>query len=775
MKPELLSPAGSPEALKAAIALGADAIYLGASAHGARASAGFDDEALKKAIDLAHLYGRRVYVTVNTLLKQTELGSVLSLLDTVTHLRADAVIVQDLGLIKLIKERYPELCVHASTQLSVHNARGAQNLLDLGVSRVVLARECTMEDIRQVARTGIETEVFVHGAMCVSVSGQCLFSSQIGGRSGNRGKCAQTCRLQYRYKDSQGALLSMHDMNTLEHLPELLDAGVSSFKIEGRLKRAEYVAIVTGAYKKALNQAVSGQPQTDFVEEQAELSQIFSRGFTAGHPFSEQDSLLIGAARVSHLGIQMGSILSFKPRDGFVLAQAKLTAPLNNGDGLQLRGSLEQDLIYSGPEVSANDIATLRLRKPPRIGDSVYRLQDERQLERARQSAMMMPVLPFKAKLTLNPGEPVSLCVISGKASVTVTGDTVQAAQKQPLSEETLTRLMGKTGGTPFGLEQLDVIAPSPAFMPSAALNAIRRDALSQLEEAVIAAHELPLTRTNSHSFASAGETPVKNQLYALINSEMDPQEIRAAGADNIIVYLNNYRQGHLEDSLKKLSKDDLLLLPRQMSDKDVSRVMTLCRELGLNVLADNFGQIGQIESPATYSGEGIPAWNNEAFKVLKSFGVKSAVLSRELSLKEIEDLDPGLIELILPVYGRTQIMLLNHCPERVNRNLSKNKAGCTFCERGHGVLGQTLVDRMDAEYPLHPTHFDTGCLITLYHHKVQHLSAMAPQMSQLMDLRLLSPENAKAVTAHYAALRDGQTPEPIAPLEPGRTLVGVE
>lgn len=772
MRPELLSPAGSSEALYAAVAQGADAIYLGASAHGARASAGLDDEALEKAIRFAHLYGRRIYVTVNTLLKQNELDSVRHLLKTIVRLKADAVIVQDLSLVKLIKEEFPRLCIHASTQMSVHNARGAERLLDLGISRVVLARECTLSDIREVAKTGIEAEVFVHGAMCVSVSGQCLFSSQIGGRSGNRGKCAQPCRLQYTYKDQKGALLSMHEMNTLEHLKEFLDAGVTGFKIEGRLKRPEYVGIVTGIYKRALTDILNGQDPRSYQEDQEQLKQIFSRGFTSGHAFSEEDSLLIGPERVSHLGVKMGSILSFKPCDGYVLAHVKLSLSLHNGDGLQVRGRKEQELIYSGPDVPAGDIATLRLRQKPLIGDEVYRLADERQLEKARQDGGNFPPLPYSARLSLTPGKPAVMEAQSGKAQVTVTGEIAQAAQKQPLNEETIGRLLGKTGGTPFVLDRLEVTSPSPVFMPSSALNALRREALRQLEEALIDAHELPESKEAKHSFAQNCAAPRKVQLYALVQTRVNRQAIKDAGADKLIFYVNDYRTGQLQEQLKSLNKDDVLLLPRQMTDEDLSRILRLSGEMGIDLMADNISQLG---ANAVYSGEGIPAWNNEALNVLRSYGLRSCVLSHELSLSEIENLDQNILELILPVYGRPQIMLLNHCPERVSRGLSKNRADCTFCERGLGVKGQTLTDRMSASYPLIPTHFDRGCLIALFHHKARNLASIAPKMSWMVDLRLLDTEEAVQIVSYYKALQSEKPVKDILPPEPGRALLGVE
>ncbi|MDI9520691.1 MAG: U32 family peptidase [Bacillota bacterium] len=773
MRLELLSPAGSMEALQAAIAGGADAVYLGASAHGARASVGFDDVALEKAIRFAHLYGRRIYVTVNTLLKQNELDSIRQLLKTIVRLRADAVIVQDLGLVKLIKEEFPGLCVHASTQMSVHNARGAERLLELGISRVVLARECTLSDIREVAKTGIETEVFVHGAMCVSVSGQCLFSSQIGGRSGNRGKCAQPCRLQYTYKDHRGALLSMHDMNTLEHLDEFVSAGVTSFKIEGRLKRPEYVGIVTGIYKKALADILNGQGPRPCQEDQEQLKQIFSRGFTSGHSFSDQDSLLIGPERVSHLGVKMGSILSFKPRDGYVLAQAKLSLPLHNGDGLQVRGRKEQELIYSGPDVNSGDIATLRLRQNPSAGDEVYRLADERQLEKARQDAGILPPLPYFAELSLAAGEPAFLNATSGKAQVTVKGETARPALKQPLNKETIGRLLGKTGGTPFVLDGLKINCSSPVFMLSSELNALRREALEQLEEALISAHELPKVLKAKHSFAQNCAAPGETRLYALVQTGVNRQAIKDAGADKLIFYADDYRTGRLQEQLKSLNKDDVLLLPRQMRDEDLNRILQLSSEMGLSLMADNLSQIGE---GADYSGEGIHVWNNESLKTLCSYGVKACVLSHELSLSEIEALDPDILELILPVYGRPLIMLLNHCPERVRRGLSKNRAGCTFCDRGAGVRGQTMTDRMSASYTLAPTHFDKGCVISLFHHKTRNLGGLSPKMSWLVDLRNLdTEEEAVRIVSYYKALQSGQPVKDILPLDPGRALLGVE
>ena len=249
---ELLSPAGNREALVAAIACGADAVYLGYTAFGARSYAGnFDADGLRDAVAYAHERGKKIYVTVNTLVKQCELDDLRDVLDLLSDVRVDAVLVQDMGVARIIQQSYPHLVLHASTQMTINNAQGARLMKDMGFARVVPARECTLDELRKMADVGVEVEAFAHGALCVAVSGQCLFSSMIGGRSGNRGQCAQPCRLPYQIDGKKPAdLMSLKDLCTIDILPELIDAGVDSFKIEGRMKQPEYVYTVVKMYRK---------------------------------------------------------------------------------------------------------------------------------------------------------------------------------------------------------------------------------------------------------------------------------------------------------------------------------------------------------------------------------------------------------------------------------------------------------------------------------------------------------------------------------------------
>ena len=774
-RPELLAPAGSPEALKAAIAAGADAVYLGYAAHSARASAGFTDQELGDAIHLAHLYGRRVYVTVNTLVKQRELEDVRRLLRKLDALQVDAVLVQDLGVLKLIKEEVAALPVHASTQMSVHNALGARMLLSLGVSRVVLAREASLETIRQVAATGIETEVFVHGALCVSVSGQCLFSSHIGGRSGNRGRCAQPCRLYYSYKDMSGALLSMRDLNTLKQLPRLADAGVGSFKIEGRLKRPEYVYIVTSIYKRALDRVSEGLTVEDKEADQAALIQIFSRGFTAGHAFMEEDARLIRPERVSHEGVKIGKLVQIRPRDGFVLADILLDTPLHDQDGLQVRGTKEQELIYSGPQVPAGQTATLRLRESAGVQDEVWRLADEAQLSFARKKIRDIPKTPFDAILHANPGERARLLLESRGAQVQVLGDTAQAAEKQPLNDTTALPYLNKTGNTPFTLQNLRVVTDGPSFLPASSLNALRREGLQALEDRLASSMPRPAPlpiRLKKLSFPPP--PPAQARLYALIGPETDRGAVLAAGADQIIFAPDDYRESRLAEQLKTVVPLDIISLPRQISDKSMEDSLPIIQGLGCTLMLENIGQLALPHTQPFVTGEGVPVWNEQTIRLLHDAGAKSAILSRELTREEIEDLPVEPLELILPVYGRAQLMQLFHCPERMRLKLSKNRSACALCDTGAGILGQCLTDRFHCAYPLTRACFPEGCTVTLLHHKALHLASLAPKMSWLMDLRHEGMNTALEICRYYAALKKGETIRLDVSPEPGRFQAGV-
>ena len=455
---ELLSPAGNREALVAAIACGADAVYLGYTAFGARSYAGnFDADGLRDAVAYAHERGKKIYVTVNTLVKQCELDDLRDVLDLLSDVRVDAVLVQDMGVARIIQQSYPHLVLHASTQMTINNAQGARLMKDMGFARVVPARECTLDELKKMADVGVEVEAFAHGALCVAVSGQCLFSSMIGGRSGNRGRCAQPCRLPYTLEDgTSGYLLSTKDLMLIDRIPELRDAGVYSFKLEGRMKRPEYVGVITRAYREALDAAeahVSYHPSQAVIEG---LRQVFNRGgFTEGYVMEKSNAALMSWEKPNHWGISIGKIMSMRG----ALAQVRLTKALNDGDGLQSRGRQETEFTYSGNDVPAGAEATVRIAAgQARVGDEIFRLTDAAQMQQVVSNLEATPgIVKVRADEAISNGFltvrnvasliSIALIAVLLVISVFIISNTIKLTTFDRREEIAIMRMVGATNG----------------------------------------------------------------------------------------------------------------------------------------------------------------------------------------------------------------------------------------------------------------------------------------------------------------------------------------
>lgn len=341
---ELLAPAGTWEALEAAVNAGANAIYLGGKAFGARAYAdNFGREELAKAVYFCHMHHVRLYITVNTLIDDKELQELAEYLLFLNNVGVDGIIVQDLGVIRLARKLVPELPLHASTQMTVTNSAGVVFAGKNGIVRVVPARELSLADLKAASAAGLEIEAFIHGALCVCYSGQCLMSSLIGGRSGNRGRCAQPCRLPYTLVNAQGKnllegqeagqyLLSPKDLNTLSVLPQMIESGVLSYKIEGRMKRPEYVAVVVDAYRRAMDSYLAGAyqvPEKDLVN----IEQIFNRDFTTAYLEKKQGREMMSDRRPNNRGVLVGRVQELN--GDYTRAVVKLEKPLHLGDGLE--------------------------------------------------------------------------------------------------------------------------------------------------------------------------------------------------------------------------------------------------------------------------------------------------------------------------------------------------------------------------------------------------------------------------------------------------------
>ncbi len=711
---ENLAPAGNREALERAEAAGADAVYLGYAAFSARAGAGnFDRQGLEEAIRFAHARHMRVHVTLNTLVKDREIPEIAEIIRMLREVRADAVLVQDAGVLRMIREMCPGMKVHASTQMTIHNRTGAIWCRKMGMSRVVLARECSLEEIRRCSGCGIETEVFGHGAQCVAVSGQCLFSSMAGERSGNRGRCAQPCRREYFYRGVRGAWLSPRDVCLRDELPALQEAGVASVKLEGRAKRPEYAAIVTAAYRRGLDSLAAGDFRKADREEKEALLQVFNRGgFMKGYAFGSEDSGVIRPERVDHCGIEIGKVEQADTR----FARVRVTRALGDGDELEFRGRRgNASLIYAGKDTAAGETALVRLREGMRIqkGDTVARLTDARQMREAAQMPGRRVTADFFLRAVA--GETLTLRVTDGENEAVIRGGITAEARTRPAQAEELERNLRRTGESLFDPGKIE-IETERAFVPVSEINRIRREALQALEKA---REEAFAPEQGEEKAPPAAELPAGAlPRTAIVRTEEQAERARAHGF-RIVWDPEDYRPEAMEKLLSGIPAGEWLQLPRVCTEETLQGFRELTekyREKLGGVVLGSIGQMG-IEWPVPYgAGSGIPVMNRQAAAFLTENGCAFATASAELTGKELEELTAGDPPILTMVSGRTQLMLLHHCPARTAMGYTAGHKDCRMCDTGHpdALAGNSLEDTMGHRYPLIRQRLPEGCRVRL-------------------------------------------------------------
>ena len=481
-KPELLAPAGNFDSLKAAVKAGADAVYLGGDMFSARAFAGnFDTEELLRAIDLCHIFDVKVYLAVNTLLKDAEMQRLPEYIGPFYKEGLDGVIVQDMGAAALLSREFPFLPLHASTQMSVSSSYGASFLKSLGFKRIVLARELSLSEIISIKNNvDIETETFIHGAMCYCYSGKCLLSSFSGGRSGNRGRCAQPCRKRYEYNGKNEYIMSLKDMCTLEALPKLIEAGIDSFKIEGRMKKPEYVAAAVRTYKNAIDAYLEGGWDEEKIAANTDdLRDIYNRGgFSSGYYFQQNGQDMLSKTRPNHTGVKVGSVKKISPPEIYIA----LEKDVNAQDVLEIRGADTE--LTSGCAGKAGQIFAIKGNnfKKVRSGMAVYRTRNNKLIEEINKEIIEKEIfITADAFVRAHVGEPLEITIEGKGISATVTGENVQAAQSRAVSEETVTEKMRKTAGSGVRLDtRCDI--DEGAFIAMSRLNSLRRQAVEEFK-----------------------------------------------------------------------------------------------------------------------------------------------------------------------------------------------------------------------------------------------------------------------------------------------------
>ena len=497
---ELLAPVGSFEALKAAVQNGANAVYLGGKDFGARASANnFDRDELKEAVKYAHIRGVQVFVTTNTLRKENEIEDFLEYAKFLYDIDVDAIILQDIGMARLIKRELPDFELHASTQMVAHSLEDVKYLESVGFDRVVLAREVTVEEIKYICdNCKADIEVFVHGALCVCYSGQCLMSSMIGNRSGNRGRCAQPCRQRYELIDvytgevvnSNGDyLLSPRDLNAIEEIDKVIDAGVHSLKIEGRMKRPEYVATVIDGYRKTIDEYLATNKLNVSDETINDLYTIFNRKFTKGLLLGDVGKDMMNSQLPNNQGLYVGTVVDYNKKAKRL--KIKLANTLKKGDGINLGGGTIGRIIKNGNiETIGYKGETIELDfvGEARKGQIVFKTSDSELMDRVQATFTQDKEFVkniIDAKITIKLGQkPILTLIDRNKNQATIEGDKiVEEAMKVALSKEKVETQLRKLGNTPYELDLLEIELDDNVSLPISLLNQMRRDCIELLNK----------------------------------------------------------------------------------------------------------------------------------------------------------------------------------------------------------------------------------------------------------------------------------------------------
>ncbi len=705
--PELLAPAGSLEAVRAAFANGADAVYLGVGRFNARdEGAQISLDELSTACRIAHGRGGRVYLTLNTLVKPGEIADALELLGACVDRGIDAVLVQDIGLITLIRQVFPGLEVHGSTQMSVHDAAGARVARDLGVGRVVLARENTLEDIRAIRReipdVGIET--FVHGALCISYSGQCYMSGMISERSANRGSCAQSCRKDYVLAEAGGAeldrgyLISAKDLGAYDHLQSLADAGVGCLKIEGRKKKPEYVATVTRAYREFLDRVAAGTFVPPRVEETAPLVQIFSRGFTGGMFGGREGRDYVTRTHPDNHGLDLGEVIGVARGEVTVV----VNSPIREGDGIGFEppggGAPEQSIGFAVRAVrtlsSDGDriqqaIAT---RTAIPVGWKVIRTSDPELLAKARASFSGLPASvaasrePLAVRAFGSAGSPLKLRFESRNDAETVeSAMPLRPATAHPLDVAKLREQIGRLGETPYALSGLDADGLATGlFLPVSELNRMRQQAVEALAERLRwadAGRQAERTRqistlvrvgADAGAAVPAGTEVTDLRLIAEVWRVEDARIAAAAGATEVVIdpFIRHpvppkARITKLRDELAAAGVGVRLRTPTVVRPDD-RHAIDAWLGLGLPLLTGHLGLLAECAAAGrdVVADYALNCFNHVTARELFRVGAQRVTPSVELTASEI-------LAVVAPwrgagfdvlAYGRPEGMTIEHC-----------------------------------------------------------------------------------------------------------------
>ena len=757
-KVELLAPVGDWNCLKAAVQNGADAVYFGVEQFNARMyAANFNVEDMKQVIDYCKLRNVKTNLTLNTLLENGEFDNAVDLAKEAYKAGVDAIIVQDLGLAKYLIDNIPGLPIHASTQMTVHNLQGVLKLEKLGFDRVVLSRELSCEEIEYICKNcKVEIETFIHGALCICYSGQCLFSSVVGGRSGNRGKCAGPCRLPYelisenaetheRKSIDKGYLLSTKDLCGIAYLPRLIQAGVKCFKIEGRMKSPEYVATVTRIYRKYIDMVLNND---DFIIDEKDINdlmQVFNRGgFSDGHLDSKHNRNLIFPEKPSNMGIYLGTIKKYNSNKGHITLQ--LEEDLELGDSISVSNEASKYLVselmiknVNQKKVSANTEVTIgRMKGNIKVGDKVYRISSKALSDFAKASYdnCENKKIPLNCTITIKKNTPISMEISTNKntcyndlySSIYVKEISNMIpidALKTPISVERVVKQISKTTNTPFSFENITVLLDDGLYVPSiSTLNELRRTALEKVEQEILSRAKRTLLDLSKKSKESITYTPnVKNPeisvLFRQLDLDFDYTKLDKEKITNIYVSLELFISKKYSKVISYFSDNyNLYIYVPSIIKTNYKNIALSTIEQAVmiyNIKGFIVSNIGDFELLKKYSKDyefignyTLNVFNNNTMEEYRKLGLSRITLSRELNQELIKEMLANAnsnTEMI--VYGNLPLMASSYC---FLGETNKCYPDCgTNCKKNNKYY---LKDRLGFNFRVVPNSIETVTLI---------------------------------------------------------------
>lgn len=699
MKKELLSPVGSMEALYQAVHNGADAVYLGGKNFGARMYAdNFNKEELKKAIDYCHLYGVKIYVTANTIIFDSEIDEFLDYIEYLYIHGVDAIIMQDIGMISLVKKTFPDLEIHASTQVHNYNQEGIQLLKELGVKRVVLARELSLQEVKNI-NVDIEKEIFIHGALCVCFSGCCLFSSMNSNRSGNRGECVASCRLPYQLlknnqpiKTSGDYLLSMKELNTSRHLQEILDSDVVSLKIEGRMKSPEYVGFITKFYRTLIDKYYNHESLVIKPSDIDELKTLFNREFTSGYLFEEYGNKVMNIHNQNHIGLNIGKTIEVNSK----FIKIKLDHNLHQEDGIKFKdydkGMIINKLYNSKMllvnKVEKGTIAIVENKIGLKKNSLVSITTNKKLLEQLSNYKKKKIAISYEVIAEI--GKKIQISITDGTNSVTTYGSVVESSINHPITKENIISQLSKLGDTPFLAQNININLDQNAFISLKELNELRRILVNELiEKRIFVPSKVVIKRVQSSG--QKKDKTIKTSI--LVRTE---EQLRVALKNDLdYIYVTD---------LKLFNNYSNIYNIYLRSDRVSNRFIEFSSK---NILATELGAVHKyVKNNFVASDYYLNVVNNESIKLLADLGIKRVCLSPEI--KNLHKISSSIdIEMI--IYGRLELMITKYCP--INMILNEDNNKCDLCLKKDKFY---LKDHANRIYPL----IQSRHIIHIMHHK---------------------------------------------------------